>query len=214
MPRWRQPRIPKLPPAPISLPGGGCTFAEDPAQNCALVLPCWSAVVDPRVLAVRALPSAAETRAFDARAESTRFVRGPDGEHLVIDRGGEPMRLDVSEGTMLAGPVCLRFDVADDSRLAVKLEAIMAFRAPAGTGRAFASLAQKLQALHAVDARNAGASLKETAEFLFGQGDWPGDGEHRKSCVRRLVETGMRLIHAGPRGVLEKKRRVQSAPRA
>jgi hypothetical protein len=53
-----------------------------------------------------------------------------------------------------------------------------------------------------VDARQAGASLRETADILLGPGAWPGDGEHRKSYVRRLLNVGSHLIDSGPREIL------------
>ena len=63
-------------------------------------------------------------------------------------------------------------------------------------------MAAKLFALQAVDARSEGASLRETAASILGPGDWPGDGEHRKSLVRRMIATGERIIQAGPRAIL------------
>ena len=166
----------------------------------------WSAAVDPRVLAVRAVPVfGAGARIFDAHTADVRVLRGPSGEHLITDRGGEPVRLDVIEGTTVAGPVMLRFDVADDDRLDVRIAAVRALRYTASTGRRHIQLARKLLALQAVDARDAGASLREIAELLLGSGEWPGDGEHRKSNVRRLVETGEGVLRAGPRAMLAGK---------
>src|SRR3546814_15340872 len=91
---------------PTSRRTGGCTFPEDPAQACASVLPIWSAGVDPRVLAVRAVQPVDATgeRVFDALSGDTRIVRGPHAEHLLIDCGGEVIRLDVIDGTAAAGP--------------------------------------------------------------------------------------------------------------
>ena len=96
----------------------------------------------------------------------------------------------------------LRFDLADDDRLDMQLRAIQALCEPAPVARSHTRLARRLLALHAVDARNAGASLQETADMVLGRGDWPGDGEHRKSLVRRLVVTGERLIRAGAGAIL------------
>jgi hypothetical protein len=45
-------------------------------------------------------------------------------------------------------------------------------------------LANRLQTLHAADARNRGVSLRAIADLVLGAGDWPGDGKHRKSLVR------------------------------
>lgn len=164
----------------------------------------WSAAVDPRVLAVRALEPivTASTRIFDARAVDARMVRGPHAEHLLVERSGEVIRLDVIDGTATAGPVTLRFDLPDDDRLETQLAAIRALREPAPVARSHEKLARGLMALHTVDARDAGASLQEIALVVLGPGAWPGDGEHRKSLVRRLIAAGDRMIRAGPAGVL------------
>lgn len=164
----------------------------------------WSAAVDSRVLAARALHpiDAACGRLFDARLADTRMVSGTSAEHLLIDRGGEVIRLDVMEGTTAAGPVVLRFDLADDDRLDMQLHAIQALREPSPVARSHMQLARRLLALHAIDARDTGASLREAADMVLGRGDWPGDGEHRKSLIRRLVVTGEHLIRAGAGAIL------------
>lgn len=168
------------------------------------MLPIWSAAIDPRVLAVRALEpvDADGVRLFDALAVDARMVRGPHAEHLLIDRGGEVIRLDVIDGTAAAGPATLRFDLPDDDRLDTQLSAIRALREPAPVVRSHLQLAQRLLALQAVDARDEGASLREVAATVLGPGAWPGDGEHRKSLVRRLIVAGDRMIRAGPAGAL------------
>jgi len=168
------------------------------------VLPIWSAAADPRVLAVRASPSGGrDQRNFEMIREAGRVVRGSAGEHVLVDRGGALFRLDVIDGTVLAGPVFLRFELPDDRRLEDRLAVVRAFVAKPAITRHHLQLAGRLQALHAAEARAAGASLREIADGLFGHGDWPGDGEHRKSLVRRMIATGDRMIRAGPRAVLD-----------
>ncbi|WP_422396644.1 DNA -binding domain-containing protein [Sphingomonas profundi] len=97
----------------------------------------------------------------------------------------------------------LRFDLADDDRLVAQVAAIRALREPRLSGQESLRLAAKLLALEAVDARSDGASLRETAASILGPGDWPGDGEHRKSYVRRLLKIGEQMIRAGPRAILD-----------
>ncbi|WP_158011014.1 DNA -binding domain-containing protein [Tardibacter chloracetimidivorans] len=156
------------------------------------------------MLAVRALKPGdiAGGRFFDALLANTRMVRGPRAEHLLIDRGGEVIRLDVIDGTVAAGPVTLRFDLPDDDRLDMQLSVMRAFREPAPVARSHVQLARRLLALQAIDARDAGASLREVAAMVLGPGVWPGDGEHRKSLVRRMIVAGDRMIRAGPAGAL------------
>lgn len=139
---------------------------------------------------------------FDVGAMDVRVLAGPHTEHLLIRRDDDLFRLDVIEGTVAAGPVSLRFDLADDNRLPARIAALGRFRGKAAVGRRQARLLNKLDALHAVDARGAGASLREIAELVLGPGAWPGDGEHRKSLVRRMLLAGDHLICGGPAGVL------------
>jgi hypothetical protein len=163
----------------------------------------WSAAVDPRVIAVRALkPTNGPCRLFIGQAVDVRMVRDASCEHLVIEHGCEVVRLDVIHGTVTGGPVSLRFDLADDDRLDMQLSAIRSLRQPALVRRSHVRLARRLLALQAVDARDAGASLREVAAMMLGPGAWPGDGEHRKSLVRRMIATGDRMICAGPRTIL------------
>ena len=134
--------------------------------------------------------------------EAGRVVKSCTCEHLLIDRGGAPFRLDIIEGTVLTGPVSLHFDVPDTSGLHQKLTAIRAFTGVTTIFQPHLQMTGRLHALHAADARAAGASLREIAHSLLGDGTWPGDGEHRKSLVRRMIAAGEQLVRAGPRAVL------------
>ncbi len=162
----------------------------------------WSATVDPRVLAVRAGNPGNRSRLFDAEMSNAHVVRGGRAEHLLIDRANDVFRLDVIEGTVGSGPVSLRFDLADDDRLSMQISAIRRFRDNKVAPRQQSQLAQRLYALQAVDARVSGASLREVSDIVLGPGTWPGDGEHRKSLVRRMIVAGDEMIRAGPGGVL------------
>ena len=171
----------------------------------------WSAALDPCVLTIRfAKPAGEDSRLFDPRSSTVRTVSSPISEHMLIDRGGEVIRLDVMKGFPVALPVMLRFDLADDNRVDGQLAAICALRAAKPIERRHVRLARRLLALQAADARDAGISLREIADMLVGPGDWPGDGEHRKSHVRRLIVTGQRMIQAGPRTILSGRDRYSA----
>lgn len=192
-----------LPPIPRSSRTGGCTFPEDPRHSCAAVRPIWSAIADPRVIAVRAGAVATTgARVFDASDPTVRVLRSYVDEHLLVDRGDLPIRLDIIDGTVLAGPASLRFDLPDDHHLEARLAVIRAFTSAVPPGRSYLQLAKRLHALHAIDARDAGASLREIADVVLGPGDWPGDGEHRKSMVRRMLASGDQMRRDGPRAIL------------
>lgn len=121
---------------------------------------------------------------------------------MLIDRGDMPLRFDVIEGSVSAGSVTLQFDLLDDPHLGDRLALIRAFAAGKTIAPRHLQFCRRFQALQAVDARESGASLREVADCLLGHGDWPGDGEHRKSLVRRMIATGERMVRAGPRAVL------------
>jgi len=141
-------------------------------------------------------------RLFDAAMVDARVLRGRHAEHLLIERGNHLFRFDVIEGTTAAGPVSLRFDIADDARLPAQISAISRFcRRPVSADQ-HTRVAHRLLALQAVDARDAGAGLREIAEVVLGPGAWPGNGEHRKSLVRRMIVAGNQMIRAGPASAL------------
>lgn len=149
------------------------------------------------------MPSGEHDRHWlDITSAGTRRLLAPGGEHLLIDRGGTPVRLDIIEGSTTAGPVALHFDLADDEGFDDQITAIRRLRAAQARQWHHAKAARRLVAIHAADARAGGASLREIAELLLGPGDWPGDGEHRKSMVRRMVVRGVAMLRAGAPAVL------------
>ncbi|MBS0284447.1 MAG: DUF2285 domain-containing protein [Proteobacteria bacterium] len=165
--------------------------------------PIWSAAVDPCVIGTRACPAGQDdAKVFDAFGPTVRVLRGPSHEHLLIQRAGTSLRFDIIEGTVLAGPVSLHFIVPDDHCLETRITTIRTICSINRPGRQHLQLARRVHALHAKDARDAGASLREIADRVLGPGDWPGDGEHRKSLVRRMIATGEDMVQAGPFVVL------------
>jgi hypothetical protein len=163
----------------------------------------WSAFADPRVIAARARRTGADdVHAFYGSRAAIRILRGHVCEHLLIERHGVATRLDVIEGTALAGAVSLHFDLEDDAHLETRIDAIRAFSAKSGFPRPHLQLARRLHTLQAADAHAAGASLREVADLILGPGHWPGSGEHRKSRVRRMIATGEQIVRAGPRAIL------------
>jgi len=161
----------------------------------------WSAAVDARVLAARAAP--ASNRGQIGRpvlGPVARRLRSAQVEHLLIDRS-EFIRIDLVGASSIDEPFVLHFDLADDEWLDERVTMIRALRGP-GPARCHLQLARRLLCLHAIDARDAGASLKDIADHVLGPGDWPGDGDHRKSKVRRMIAEGDRMCREGPRAIL------------
>lgn len=137
---------------------------------------------------------------------STRAVTDAWGEHVRVDTCGRPVRLDAVEGTLLAGPAFLTFELGLGPRLSAQLAALGELRLLLAGRRAKTSMPQQLHrqllALAAHDARTDGVNLRMIADILLGRGDWPGDGEHRKSRVRRLITKGAAMVRAGPRAIM------------
>ena len=161
----------------------------------------WSAAVDPRVLTARAVPTSDEgLNGVLALSPVARRARSSRTEHLLIDRG-ELLRVDLVYPAAVWGQMRLHFDLPDDDWLEQRIIVIRSLR-----GRLHHSnhlqLARRLLSLHAVDLRDAGASLKDIAHHVLGPGDWPGNGEHRKSMIRRMIVSGDEMLLAGPHAIL------------
>lgn len=136
------------------------------------------------------------------------------GEYLRLNTGTNWLRIDLVEGSVLGGPVALRWCLPEPTAIAHQYEALarllqffdMGERcgivAPNDTKR----MAMLVDALRAGDALDEGASLKSICAALRGSdavaGEWPGDGDYLKSWVRRRVVLARKLRLAGPRGVL------------
>ncbi|WCM25941.1 DUF2285 domain-containing protein [Sphingomonas sp. QA11] len=163
------------------------------------------------MLAVRATPLAAREHGLAAYPFDRDLFPGHllvyDGqEHVRIDRPAGVIRLDVVSGSLRAGPVTLTFEIAYDDRLAIQLSALRDFEMAISRDGAGSPGPERLPgllaALQAVDAHAAGARLRTIADLLLGEGDWPGDGEYRKSRVRRILAVGEQLLRAGPLPIL------------
>jgi hypothetical protein len=162
--------------------------------------------VDPSVISARAFPCDASA---PLRLQIDRYdpciATGEGVEHLLLGACGRSLRVDVVSGTVLAGPVVLEptvcLDRLDFQVAAVRTLAGILSREPVAAVTD-TRLPRLVLALRALDARREGASLREIASGIFGQTDWPGDGDHIKSRARRLVRLSEILVRAGPRGVL------------
>ncbi|AMK18903.1 DNA -binding domain-containing protein [Sphingobium sp. MI1205] len=187
---------------------GGCTFPEDPAHSCAHVLPVWSAGVDPRVIPVELPPDREGSSQWrlDLRRHRARVVTGTAGDHVRIDEAGHVIRLDMLDDMLARRSMALRVVLEVGPNLPLQAEAAHTLRRLV-SGALRPNIFHERQAgallgLWALDARRAGASLRDIADLLLGPGDWPGDGEYRKSRARRLVAAGDAMIRGGPGAIL------------
>ncbi|WP_162237477.1 DNA -binding domain-containing protein [Sphingobium sp. Leaf26] len=139
---------------------------------------------------------------FDLRSRHALRIQGQDVEHLAFAAGGEIARLDILGGLGEGDRFVLLFEMAADTRMDGQMRAIRRICHPARREEVSLRLMRHHQSLLACDAQASGASLREIAILVLGEGDWPGDGEHRKSQARRLIEAGKRLLRQGPGAVL------------
>lgn len=142
---------------------------------------------------------------FDLRNCLVRVVRGQDRDHVIIRLGDHLLRLDGAGLLAASKPQPLCFLFRDGAGLHAQLETVRLLHEPDLSQHSAVTQAQfreQLLALWALDRRAAGVSLRRMADDLLGPGEWPGDGEYRKSRIRRLIIKGAAMVQAGPGAIL------------
>jgi hypothetical protein len=180
----------------------------------------WDACIDPDTLSVAALPVDPED---DDRFDPERFSRwlmvvtdARGREHAVLSDGYRRIRIDISEGSLVAGhPVMLHFSLT--GVICHGMEArVMPLRRLGGllrTGRFLPSLfpedrrlAKMIAVLRVADALKSGASQREIAVEMFGEEriprDWRNVSDSLRSRVRRLVRTAGIMSAGGYRRIM------------
>lgn len=143
------------------------------------------------------------------RLPCAAVLRGArDGrEELLLFEGGRCVRIEVTAGTLLAGPVRLLYTLAGFSELEPKLLTLRRLLALRRLGRLPATLypperraRRWAMAFQAYDGARAGATHREIAIALFGakrvETDWAA-GEDMRMRVHRLIRTAERLVEGG-----------------
>lgn len=161
----------------------------------------WSAAADPCVL--RARPGFTAEGAIDLSRFAHRTWRCGPWRYVRIDLPDAAMRIDIVDNAM---PAAMVIELAIDLRRPLEPQLLSIRRLHAIDRGADLPLPDQrfvrlVEALRVADALAAGASLRDIGVGAFGT-DWPGDGEHLKSRVRRRVALAAELSRAGPRGVL------------
>lgn len=195
---------------------GGSTFAEDPEVSAPGAQLIWSADIDPGTIEVEALPAGRDSGdAIDPAtfAEWLALVRAEDGrEHVVISDGFRRIRLDVAAGSLAAGPVRLRYRLEGIAALRPRVLPLRRLLALCDNHRFAVSLFPEdpkmgrfIEMLRVHDGLNAGASLGDLAEALYGTA--VGDAKARRSDslrsrVRRLVREARAMAAGGYRDLM------------
>lgn len=136
-------------------------------------------------------------------------------EYLLIGDGACHIRLDITRGTVLEGPVRLRFEFAGLAGMEAKLLTLRRLAALMRMGRFPRGLfpppparraRRWMMALRALDARRAGATHRDIAAALFGEtraaADWDGSSAYLRCRVQRLIRLGDALVQGGYRDLL------------
>jgi hypothetical protein len=196
---------------------GGFPFAEEPSRPSFEARLLWDAQCDPSVLTVAAHPGfSSDCDGFDLFALSamaTVLVMADRRELVVLSDGYRRIRLDVVEGTLLAGPVQLRFSLEAFRGLGPKILTLQRLAALRRLGRFAAGLhpperlaSRWIAALRVHDAICAGASQRDIAFCLFGAmasgSDWRAGSECLRLRVQRLGRVGRRMVSGGYRLLL------------
>lgn len=186
---------------------GGCTFAADPADDCTRASYLWTAEADPCVLRVRASCRAVGTAGINLSRSLSCAVPGECCVHVRFHLPDGDLRLDLVHGVILGGPQAIEPAIDLGRAIEPQVASLRRLQALMRDGLAAVSdqrLNRLVEALRVADAIAAGASLRDIGFGAFGD-DWPGDGEHLKSRVRRRIQLAAELASAGPRKVLQRR---------
>jgi hypothetical protein len=178
----------------------------------------WRAEVDPAVLPVRATPTAADDPdALDLTRlrPLVTFARGGDGQaYVALSDGWRRIRLDVVEGRFDDGAfVRLDYLMSGFRHLEPRLQAIRRLARLRADGRLDKNLypkppgmTRRIEALQVADALQDGASYRDIAVALFGEGrvraDWRARSDFLLSQIRRRAAEARRMLAGGYRTLL------------
>jgi hypothetical protein len=172
----------------------------------------WRPSVDPSVLTITAEPIAAgHPDAFDVRrfAHMVDIVRDKRGREMCLLAGGpHQIQLEVGEGTLISGPVRLRFDFGGLSNIDAKLRTVTRLVSLRKLGRFATELfpreagaAKWIKAVQAYDGLAAGASQRDIAGVLFGERmvreEWNGRSDFLRLRIQRLLNYARRMVDGG-----------------
>ncbi len=155
--------------------------------------------------------------AFDIRrfGHLATVLRSADGqEHLLLSDGAHHLQLEVIAGSLLAGPVCLRYEISGLQHVEAKTLTLRRLlllcrlgRFPLGLFPPEPRARRWVLALQAYDGAVAGASQRDIAVALFGEktvrDDWCGRSDYLRLRVQRLLQIANALVTGGYRDLLK-----------
>lgn len=190
--------------------------AFEPADLAApAARPLWRSDVHPYVLEADALPTGDARNAFElARIAGISTILVDSGqEHLLVSDGLRAIRLDLLSGSLMGGPVRLRYRLAGLASAERPLLTLRRLLALWRTGRFSAQLhpvearaARFVLMLRVHDALASGATQREIAAGLLsaeaGEARWRVRAPTVRSRVQRLVRSARFMAAGGYRALL------------
>jgi hypothetical protein len=185
-----------------------CGFHDSVDQDAARARFLWRAEVDPGVItvdAISAAPGALDTLDLCKAGVEVIVLGTPaDRSEILLRDGSRHIRLTVREGSLLEGPVRLRYVLEGFEDLERKLLTLRRLAALWRLGRMPARLFPRdlrasrwIEMLRTLDALRSGASQRDIAEGLFGtrqvSRDWRAGSDYLRLRIQRLVRTSERI---------------------
>lgn len=181
---------------------GGYPFVSGEPQLGDLARVFWRPDWDKSVLLVRTLPAYSSENAFDLHQYgrwASVLVLEEGFEVVLLTDGIRHLQLFVLEGSVLNGPVYLRYALSGFAHLETRIRSLRRLVGLHQQGQFLTKLyptetkAERwVQALRAYDGYLAGASQREIAMELFGtravSEDWGSGSDYMRLRVRRLLD--------------------------
>ncbi len=195
----------------------GCLFIEDPHVAVPDIPMLWDSVLDASVLRVEACAAALDqSNIFDLDqcASKVAFGQGRDGdEHCLLYEGRNHIHLHVLDGTLLDGPVQLRFDIGWSGVFEPAISTLRRFLDLCRLGEIFPDRPvsnrmrhRTISMLRVHDALVQRASIRDVGITLFGlariEAEWRDPGESLKSQCRRLITSARAMANGGYKDLL------------
>jgi hypothetical protein len=209
-------RLAAASPSPTAAEAWGLHRLVDPALAAPEARPMWTAQATRHVVRCHALADCRDGEALDfAKLAGLATVEcGTRGEHLLISNGIRAVRLDVMSGTVMRGPVMLRYEISGITSAGAQLFALRRFLAVVKSGSFSAMLHRPerrawrwIRELRAFDALAKGATQREIATGLIacqsGEAGWRVQSPSLRLQSQRLVRRARYMAGEGYRDLLQ-----------